>query len=146
MPSSRGSSWPRDQNWVSCVSCIGRGSLPLNYLGSPKKYNTALKHGAPASRQPLHWVWCHLISSGSECTLQHRLHNKQWKSFIALRSQDGCHDSYTFCCPFAHEDPECYPTQRRFCLWNVSWQRATFLKVVQVLPVFIWVASPSELY
>ena len=31
------------------------------------------------------------------------------------------------------------------CLWNVSWQRATFLKVVQVLPVFR-VASSSELY
>ena len=27
MPSSRGSSWPRDWTWVSCVSCIGWGVL-----------------------------------------------------------------------------------------------------------------------
>ena len=27
MPSSRGSSWPRDRNWVSSVSCIGRWVL-----------------------------------------------------------------------------------------------------------------------
>ena len=34
---SRGSSWPRDLTWVSCVSCIGRGVLylPLHHLGSP---------------------------------------------------------------------------------------------------------------
>ena len=36
MPSSRGSSQPRDQTYVSYVSCIGHaGSLPLAYLGSP---------------------------------------------------------------------------------------------------------------
>ena len=29
MPSSRGSSQPRDQTYVSYVSCIGRSSLPL---------------------------------------------------------------------------------------------------------------------
>ena len=45
-----------------------------------------------------------------------------------------------------NEDPECYSAQHRFCLWNVSWQRATFLKAVQVLPAFIWVVSSSELY
>ena len=103
---------------ASLVSpALAEVSLSLNYLGSPKNYNTALKHGAPASCQPLRWVWCHyqLISYGSECTLQHRLHNKQWKSFIALRSQDGI-NSYTFCCPFAHEDPECYPAQHRLSL------------------------------
>ena len=27
MPSSRGSSWPRDWTWVFCVSCIGRWIL-----------------------------------------------------------------------------------------------------------------------
>ena len=31
---SRGSSQPRDQTGVSCVSCIGSNSLPLVYLGS----------------------------------------------------------------------------------------------------------------
>ena len=29
MPSSRGPSWPRDWNWVFCVSCIGRWILYL---------------------------------------------------------------------------------------------------------------------
>ena len=34
--SSRGSYWPRDQTWVSCVSCISRWVLlSLNRLGSP---------------------------------------------------------------------------------------------------------------
>ena len=34
---SRGSSWFRDQTYVSCISCIGRWILlPLNHLGSPK--------------------------------------------------------------------------------------------------------------
>ena len=35
--SSRGSSQPRDQTCISCVSCIGRqmDSLPLSRLGSP---------------------------------------------------------------------------------------------------------------
>ena len=34
---SRGSSWPRDLTWASCVSCIGRVFLylPLHHLGSP---------------------------------------------------------------------------------------------------------------
>ena len=34
---SRGSSWPRDPTWVSCVSCIGRAFLylPVHHLGSP---------------------------------------------------------------------------------------------------------------
>ena len=37
MPSSRGSSRPRDQIHVSCVSCIGRWILyiPLSYLENP---------------------------------------------------------------------------------------------------------------
>ena len=30
--SSRGSSQPRDQTWVSCVSCIGSWILPLSHL------------------------------------------------------------------------------------------------------------------
>ena len=37
MPSSRGSSQPRDQTWVSHVSCDGRWVLyPWHHLGSPK--------------------------------------------------------------------------------------------------------------
>ena len=36
VPSSRGSSWPRDQTQVSCVSCIGRLVLyHLYHMGSP---------------------------------------------------------------------------------------------------------------
>ena len=31
MPSSRGSSWPRDRNWVSSVSCIGRLSFLFSF-------------------------------------------------------------------------------------------------------------------
>ena len=35
MPSSRGSSGPRDWTWVFCISCISRRILyPLNHLGS----------------------------------------------------------------------------------------------------------------
>ena len=34
MPSSRGSSRPKDWNWVSCISCIQAGSLPLSHQGS----------------------------------------------------------------------------------------------------------------
>ena len=35
-PSSRGSSWPRDQTWVSYISCIGRQVLfRYSHLGSP---------------------------------------------------------------------------------------------------------------
>ena len=32
---SRGFSWPRDQTWVSCISCVGRWILYHCYLGSP---------------------------------------------------------------------------------------------------------------
>ena len=32
---SRGSTWPRDWTWVSCVSCIGRRTLPVWHLESP---------------------------------------------------------------------------------------------------------------
>ena len=38
MPSSRGSSWPRDWTRVSCLLCLLHrlaGSLPLSHLGSP---------------------------------------------------------------------------------------------------------------
>jgi len=36
MPSSRGSSWPRDWTWVSYISCIGRQVLyHWCHLGSP---------------------------------------------------------------------------------------------------------------
>ena len=36
---SRGSSWPRDQTHICCVSYIGRQTfLPLSYQGSPKIY------------------------------------------------------------------------------------------------------------
>ena len=39
MPSSRGSSPPRDRTWVSYVSCIGRQVLYHEcHLGSPKRY------------------------------------------------------------------------------------------------------------
>ena len=38
IPSSRGSSQPRDRTQVSCVSCIdGQIVLPLSHLGSPTK-------------------------------------------------------------------------------------------------------------
>ena len=41
MPSSRGSSRPRDRTGVSCVSCIVSGySLPLSHQGSP--YSTSM--------------------------------------------------------------------------------------------------------
>ena len=36
--SSRGSSWPRDQTWVSCVFCIAGGFLPLSHRGCPYIY------------------------------------------------------------------------------------------------------------
>ena len=37
MPSSRGSSWPRDWTWVSCSSFIGRQVLyTLSHLGRPR--------------------------------------------------------------------------------------------------------------
>ena len=32
---SRGSSWPRDQTWVSCVSCIAGGFFTTSPLGKP---------------------------------------------------------------------------------------------------------------
>ena len=35
MPSSRGSSWPRDQTHVSCVSCIAGRFFTTEPLGSP---------------------------------------------------------------------------------------------------------------
>ena len=35
MTSSRGSSQPRDQTHISCVSCIGQILYPLSHLGSP---------------------------------------------------------------------------------------------------------------
>ena len=39
MPSSRGSSWPRDQTHISWVSCTGRWVLyHLCHLGSPSRY------------------------------------------------------------------------------------------------------------
>ena len=44
MPSSRGSSWPRDGTHVSCVSCIGRQVLyHQRHLGSPM-YADRLSH------------------------------------------------------------------------------------------------------
>ena len=64
MPSSRGSSWHRDQTRVSCISCIGRQILlPLCNLGSPKTMEIFLETGdgeAPFSQssgfQPrLYW-------------------------------------------------------------------------------------------
>ena len=39
MPSSRGSSWPRDRTCISYVSCVGRQVLnPLAPPGKPRKY------------------------------------------------------------------------------------------------------------
>ena len=35
MSSSRGSSQPRDQTWISCISCIAGVSLPLSHQRSP---------------------------------------------------------------------------------------------------------------
>ena len=46
MPSSRGSSWPKDQTQVSYISCIGRWALYHSiHLGSPKDWRlpTGLK-------------------------------------------------------------------------------------------------------
>ena len=38
MPSSRGSSWPRDRTHISCVSCIGRRVLYHQcHMGSPEQ-------------------------------------------------------------------------------------------------------------
>ena len=42
MPSSRGSSWPRDRTWVSCPFYIGRGTLPLAPPGKPSNDHTSL--------------------------------------------------------------------------------------------------------
>ena len=38
MPSSMGSSQPRDQTQVSCISCIASSSLPLSHWGTPIHY------------------------------------------------------------------------------------------------------------
>ena len=38
MPSSRGSSWPIDWNWVSCLLQCQAGSLPLEPPGKPLKF------------------------------------------------------------------------------------------------------------
>ena len=38
----RGSSWPRDQTCMSCISCMG-GSLPLAPPGKPPTYTTTYK-------------------------------------------------------------------------------------------------------
>ena len=43
MPSSRGSSWPRDWTHVSCVSCIAGRFFTTEPLGNPGRSNT-LKH------------------------------------------------------------------------------------------------------
>ena len=60
MPSSRGSSWPRDWTWVSCSSFIGRRVLyTLSHLGRPRwesgsfwlMYGGLLPHSHP-SLQP----------------------------------------------------------------------------------------------
>ena len=57
LPSSRGSSWHRDQTRVSCISCIGRQILlPLCNLGSPKTmeiFPTQVSN--PSLLHLLHW-------------------------------------------------------------------------------------------
>ena len=54
-PSSRGSSQPRDQTYISCVSCIGRLVLyHCRYLGSPFHYNVhLLNHYLKASAEKI---------------------------------------------------------------------------------------------
>ena len=43
MPSSRGSSQPRDRTWVSYISCIGRcGLYHQRHLGSPGRLGASL--------------------------------------------------------------------------------------------------------
>ena len=44
---SRGSSWPRDQIHISCISCIGR---QIPYLGSPEEPGTEQRERLKATR------------------------------------------------------------------------------------------------
>ena len=44
MPSSRGSSWPRDQTHISYISCIGRSVLyHWRQLGSPSEHSLSIE-------------------------------------------------------------------------------------------------------
>ena len=38
MPLTRGSSWPRDQTWISCVSCTAGNSLLLSHQESTSRF------------------------------------------------------------------------------------------------------------
>ena len=55
MPSSKGSSWPRDQTWVSCVSCNGRQIL---YRGATKEALECHNFFTKASISHTHRIYC----------------------------------------------------------------------------------------
>ena len=63
MPSSKGSSWPRNWTHVSCVSCIaGIDSLPLSHWGNPNRWylphiGTLLRLSSSSSFQGLFTEW-----------------------------------------------------------------------------------------
>ena len=52
MPSFRGSSWPRDQIYVSCISCIAGGFFTSEPLGKPCKI-----HCETVTKAWLHNPW-----------------------------------------------------------------------------------------
>ena len=56
MPSSRGSSWPKDRTCMPCVSCIAGGFLPLSHWGNPQNYQVhmANKRQAQVKKLPAH--------------------------------------------------------------------------------------------
>ena len=76
----RGSSWPRDQTWVSCVSCIGRqilyhcasleALLPNRYQLKEKQHQVSLGGGRVRGFSNLSWDWgWHSGRQGSVCCL-----------------------------------------------------------------------------
>ena len=58
IPSSRRSFWHRDRTHVSCIYCIGRGTLPLSHLGSREGMRGKTGENAGARMQVFFsWKW-----------------------------------------------------------------------------------------
>ena len=70
MPSSRGSSWPRDQTLVSCLSCIGRQILLP--LAPPGKPNWRIVQFSPVT-QSCPTVWDPMDCSTPGLPVHHQL-------------------------------------------------------------------------
>ena len=113
IPFPRGSSWPRDQAQVYCISCIGRRIL----------YHWEATWEAPTLASKSDGWMLALPSADPGSVLEDEASSTQCRE-IPLRKVLGSSCESDWCPSRSHRLPLSFPSRKKCkCLWGIVWKR-----------------------